>query len=406
MTISTHSCTIISKFRKGNNYMENITKDTSLIGCMREIPDPRAPYNQRHKFLDIIIIAVTAVLAGMDTWNEIADWAVSKKEWLETFLELPCGIPSHDTINRVFQMIEPEKFHDAFYCWASAVAGKVKGVVAIDGKTVRRSKEDAGGIKPIHTVSAWAVESSLVLGQLCVDEKTNEIKTIPELLDILCLKGCIVTIDAVGTQKDIAKKIIQKKADYILQVKGNQQTLMNDISEYFEKDVFTVKKDTLEKADRYYKDICGDHGRIEKREYYIENNINWLRERHPDWEGLAGIGACVSTVTEKGKTVTSVNYTIYSRQGLTAAEYGGSVRAHWGIENSLHWVLDIAFREDESRIRAGNAAENMNMARHIGVNLLKQEKSCKMGIASKRKKCGYDMDYLYKVLAGLNTGIE
>lgn len=386
--------------------MENITKDTSLIGCMREIPDPRAPYNQRHKFLDIIIIAVTAVLAGMDTWNEIADWAVSKKEWLETFLELPCGIPSHDTINRVFQMIEPEKFHDAFYRWASAVAGKVKGVVAIDGKTVRRSKEDAGGIKPIHTVSAWAVESSLVLGQLCVDEKTNEIKTIPELLDILCLKGCIVTIDAMGTQKDIAKKIIQKKADYILQVKGNQQTLMNDISEYFEKDVFTVKKDTLEKADRYYKDICGDHGRIEKREYYIENNINWLRERHPDWEGLAGIGACVSTVTEKGKTVTSVNYTIYSRQGLTAAEYGGSVRAHWGIENSLHWVLDIAFREDESRIRAGNAAENMNMARHIGVNLLKQEKSCKMGIASKRKKCGYDMDYLYKVLAGLNTGIE
>ena len=195
--------------------MENTTKDTSLIGCMREIPDPRAPYNQRHKFLDIIIMAVTAVLAGMDTWNEIADWAVSKKEWLETFLELPCGIPSHDTINRVFQMIEPEKFHDAFFRWAGAVAGKVKGVVAIDGKTARRSREDAGGIKPIHAVSAWAVESSLVLGQLCVDEKTNEIKTIPELLDILCLEGCIVTIDAMGTQKNIAKKIIQKNADYI-----------------------------------------------------------------------------------------------------------------------------------------------------------------------------------------------
>lgn len=386
--------------------MENITKDTSLIGCMREISDPRAPYNQRHKFLDIIIIAVTAVLAGMDTWNEIADWAVSKKEWLGTFLELPCGIPSHDTINRVFQMIEPEKFHDAFYRWTGTVAGKVKGVVAIDGKTARRSREDAGNIKPIHVVSAWAAESSLVLGQLCVDEKTNEIKTIPELLDILCLEGCIVTIDAMGTQKDIAKKIIKKKADYILQVKGNQQTLMDDISEYFQKDVFTVKKDVLEKEARYYKNICGDHGRMEKREYYVENNISWLRERHPDWEGLAGIGACISTVTEKEKTVTSVSYSIYSRPGMTAAKYGESVRAHWGIENSLHWVLDIAFREDESRIRAGNAAENMNMARHIGVNLLKQEKSCKMGIASKRKKCGYDMDYLYKVLAGLNTGIE
>ena len=383
--------------------METINSDTSLIGCMREIPDPRAPYNQRHKFLDIIIIAVTAVLAGMDTWNEIADWAASKKEWLETFLELPGGIPSHDTINRVFQMIEPEKFHDAFFRWASAVSGKVKGVVAIDGKTARRSREEAGNIKPVHTVSAWAVESSLVLGQLCVDEKTNEIKTIPELLDILYLEGCIITIDAMGTQKEIAKKIIQKNADYILQVKGNQQTLMDDISEYFEKDVFTEKKDTLEKAGRYYKDLCGEHGRIEKREYYVENDIGWLRDRHPEWERLSGIGACVSTVTEKEKTVTAVNYTIYSRPGMTAEEYGGSARAHWGIENSLHWVLDIAFREDESRIRAGNAAENMNIARHIGINLLKQEKSCKMGTASKRKKCGYDMDYLYKVLAGLRN---
>ena len=386
--------------------MENENKDTLLIDCMREIPDPRAPYNQKHKFLDIIIIAVTAVLAGMDSWNEIADWAASKKEWLETFLELPCAIPSHDTINRVFQMVEPEKFHDAFLRWASAVSGKVEGVVAIDGKTARRSREEAGDIKPIHTVSAWAVGSSLVLGQLCVDEKTNEIKTIPELLDILCLEGCIVTIDAMGTQKEIAKKMIQKKADYILQVKGNQQTLMDDMREYNEKDIFTIKKGDLEKAGRYHKNLCGEHGRIEKREYYVENNISWLIERHPGWEGLAGIGACVSTVTEKGKASTSVNYSIYSRPGMTAAEYGESVRGHWGIENSLHWVLDIAFREDESRIRAGNAAENMNIARHIGINLLKQEKSCKMGIASKRKKCGYDMNYLYKVLAGLSTGIE
>ncbi len=386
--------------------MENEKKDILLIDCMGEIPDPRAPYNQRHKFLDIIIIAVTAVLAGMDTWNEIADWAASKKEWLGTFLELPGGTPSHDTVNRVFQMIDPEKFHDAFFRWANAVSGKVKGVVAIDGKTARRSREAAGDIKPIHVVSAWAAESSLVPGQLCVDEKTNEITTIPELLDILCLEGCIVTIDAMGTQKEIAKKIVKKKADYILQVKGNQQTLMDDICEYFENDVFTEKKSALEKAGHYYQNLCGDHGRIEKREYYVENDIEWLRGRHPGWEGLAGIGACVTTVTEKGNTVTSVSYSIYSRNGMTAAEYGESARAHWGIENSLHWVLDIAFREDESRIRAGNAAENMNMARHIGINLLKQEKSCKMGIASKRKKCGYDMSYLYKVLAGLNTGIK
>lgn len=386
--------------------METNEKSTSLIECMRDVPDPRAPYNQRHKFLDIVIIVITAVLAGMDTWNEIADWAVSKKEWFGTFLELPGSIPSHDTLNRVFQMIDPQKFHDAFLRWTYAVTGKIKGVVAIDGKTARRSREESGDIRPIHVVSAWSVESSLVLGQLRVDEKTNEITAIPGLLELLCLKGCIVTIDAMGTQKAIAKKIIEKEADYILQVKSNQPTLMEDIALHFEKNVFPIKKEELRRNGQYHTDTCGDHGRIEKRGYYVENNIGWLRERHPEWEGLSGIGACVATVTEKGKTTTSVSYCIYSRQGMTAEEYGEKARAHWGIENSLHWVLDIAFREDESRIRAGNAAENMNIARHMGVNLLKQENSCKMGIASKRKKCGYDMDYLYKVLSGLDTGVK
>lgn len=378
----------------------------SLVGCMEEVPDPRALYNQKHKFLDIIVIAVTAILCGMDTWNEIEDWAKSKREWLGTFLELPGGIPSHDTINRVFQMIDPEKFHDAFFRWTGAVAGKIEGVVAIDGKTVRRSRDDAKGNRPAHVVSAWACEASLVLGQLRVDEKTNEIKAIPELLDILCLKGCVVTIDAMGTQKEIAEKIIDKEADYILQVKGNQETLMEDIALYFEKDVFPCKKKSLEKENRHYKDVCFDHGRQETREYYVENEIGWLKANHPEWKGLSGIGACVSTVTEKGVTTKTISYSIYSRSGMGAEEYGKCKRAHWGIENSLHWVLDIGFREDESRMRAGNAAENVNVLRHIGTNLLKQEKSCKMGIASKRKKCGYDPDYLYKVLGGLNTGID
>lgn len=380
--------------------------DFSLVGCMEEVPDPRAPYNQKHKFLDIIVIAVTAILCGMDTWNEIEDWAKSKREWLGTFLELPGGIPSHDTINRVFQMIDPEKFHDAFFRWTGAAAGKIEGVVAIDGKTVRRSRDDAKGNRPAHVVSAWACEASLVLGQLRVDEKTNEIRVIPELLDILCLKGCVVTIDAMGTQKEIAEKIIDKEADYILQVKGNQETLMEDIALYFEKDVFPCKKKDLAKESRYYKDVCFDHGRQETREYYVENEIGWLKADHPEWKGLSGIGACVSTVTEKGVTTKTISYSIYSRGGMGAEEYGKCKRAHWGVENSLHWVLDIGFREDESRMRAGNAAENVNVLRHIGTNLLKQEKSCKMGIASKRKKCGYDPDYLYKVLGGLNTGID
>ena len=301
--------------------MTETGNELSLVGCMKEIPDPRAPYNQMHKFLDIIIIAVTAILCGMDTWNEIEDWAYSKKEWLETFLELPGGIPSHDTINRGFQMIDPDQFHDAFFRWTSAVAGKIEGIIAIDGKTIRRSKDESKGNRPSHVVSAWACDTSLVLGQLRVDEKTNEIKAIPQLLEILCLKGCVVTIDAMGTQKEIAEKIIDKEADYILQVKGNQETLLEDISLYFKDEVFDRPKKELEKEGRY-------------------------------------------------------------------------------------WVLDIGFREDESRMRAGNAAENVIVLRHIGTNLLKQEKSCRMGIASKRKKCGYDQKYLYKVLSGLNTGMK
>ena len=384
----------------------NNKKDSSLFGCMMDIPDPRAPYNQRHKFIDVVMIVVTAVLCGMDTWNEIADWAGSKKEWLGTFLELPNGIPSHDTLNRIFQMIEPKKFHDAFYKWTKSIAGTISGVVAIDGKTVRRSKDHAAGKRPIHVVSAWANEASLVLGQLKVEEKTNEIKAIPELLDILCIENCIVTIDAMGTQKDIAEKIIEKNADYILQVKENQPALFQDIDLYFKKDIFTQDKKELEKQGLYFKDLCGEHGRLEKREYYAVNNADWLSERHPEWAGLCGTGACMATVEENGNTTVSVSYSIFSLSDITAEEYGKRKREHWKIENSLHWVLDLGFREDESRIRKGNAAENMNIVRHICLNLLKQEKSCRMGIASKRKKCAYDREYLLKVLSGLQTGIE
>lgn len=386
--------------------MSDMENEFSLVGCMREVPDPRAPYNQKHKFLDIIIIAVTAILCGMDTWNEIEDWACSKEDWFRTFLELPGGIPSHDTINRVFQMMESDKFHDAFFRWTGAVAGQIEGVVAIDGKTIRRSRDEAKGNRPAHAVSAWASEASLVLGQTRVEEKTNEIKAVPELLEILCLKGCIVTIDAMGTQKEIAETIIDKGADYILQVKGNQETLLEDISLHFEKDVFPRKKKELEKEGRYSREMDFDHGRQEIREYYVENDIEWLKGNHPGWKGLNGIGACISTITERGVTTTAVSYSIYSQKGLGAKAYGKERRPHWGIENSLHWVLDIGFREDESRMRAGNAAENVNVLRHIGTNLLKQEKSCRMGIASKRKKCGYDPEYLYKVLRGLNTGIK
>lgn len=205
-----------------------------------------------------------------------------------------------------------------------------------------------------------------------------------------------------GDTERNCKKIKKKEAEYLLQVKGNQPELLEDISEYFQKEVFSRDKKELEKENRYYRSECFEHGRIEIREYYTEKEVEWLKERHPEWEGMEGTGACISTVTEKGKTTISVSYSIYSMREITAKDYGESKRKHWGIENGLHWVLDIGFREDESRMRSGNAAENMNVVRQIGLNLLKQETSCKMGVASKRKKCGYDEKYLYKVLLAGN----
>lgn len=334
--------------------MENPEKNT-FLGCMGRITDPRKPYNQLHVFLDVIAIAVLAALCGADTWNEIESWGNACREWLSTFLTLKNGIPSHDTFNRVFQMVDPEEFHCIFLEWVQEAVLEIKGIVSIDGKTVRRSRDGKDRKKPIHVVSAWAGEFSLVLGQEKVDEKTNEIHAILELLKKLAIEGCTITIDAMGTQKKIARQIIDQKADYVLQVKGNQETLKDEISEYFEKEVFPKNKKELENEGKYYKDICKDHDRIEKREYYIEKDIGWMADALKEWEGLSGIGACRSTVEENRITTVSVSYAIFSDPGMTAGNYVGYKRGHWGIENSLHWCLDIAFSEDQSQIRKGYA---------------------------------------------------
>lgn len=382
--------------------MENSRK-TTFLDYMGRVTDPRKPYNQLHVFLDIVAIAVLATLCGADTWNEIQSWGNARKDWLSTFLVLKNDIPSHDTFNRVFQMIDPEEFHHIFLEWIQETATQVKGVVSIDGKTVRRSRDGKNNKKAIHVVSAWAGELSLVLGQEKVDEKTNEIKAIPELLKKLAIEGCTVTIDAMGTQKKIAEQIIKKDADYILQVKGNQETLENEIEEYFEKEVFPEKKTVLENKGKYYKDLSNDHGRLETREYYIEKDIEWMADALKEWKGLSGIGACRSTVEENGCVTTSISYAIFSDPNMTAEKYGQCKRKHWLIENSLHWCLDIAFNEDQSRMRKGYAAENMNILRHMCLNMLKQENTCKMGIKGKRKKCGWDHEYLIKVLETLAT---
>lgn len=371
-------------------------KAVAIVEHFKNIEDPRIDRGKLHNLMDIIAIAICAVICGADTWEDIELFGEAKHEWLKQFLELPNGIPSHDTFGRVFSIISPVEFQRSFLNWIKAISESIeREVVAIDGKTSRRSYDRGKGKGAIHMVSAWATANRVVLGQVKTEDKSNEITAIPELLDILALKGCIVTIDAMGCQKTISAGIIEKEADYVLALKGNQGTLHEDIKLFFED-----AKETGFKGIRhdFHETIDGDHGRIETRRYYTISDIEWL-EGKADWKGLKSIGM-VESEREIGEKVTKeIRYYISSLPG-NAKQFGDAVRRHWGIENSLHWVLDVAFREDECRIRKGYAAENFAVLRHIALNLVRQEKSIKRGVKGKRLKAGWDNDYLGKILSG------
>lgn len=370
----------------------------TLIECLENIKDYRVGNGVDHKLIDILVISILAVICGANYWTQVESFGNAKKEWLSKFLELPKGIPSHDTFGRVFASIDPEEFHKAFMEWVQSLSDLIEGqVIAIDGKTARRTKDRATGKAALHVVSAWARDNELVLGQIKVDDKSNEITAIPELLKMLDINGCIITIDAMGTQKDIAEDIIEGGADYVLSLKENQKTLYEDVELFFKEEILTQSKEKLEKESKYYKTLDNSHGRFEKRKYFICNDMDWLSQKD-DWKGLNGIGLCISHRTEGEKTSISYNYAIYSIKDCSAEQFASYKRDHWGIENSLHWVLDIAFREDESRARKDNSAENLNIIRHMAVNLLRQEKTKKIGIESKRMLCGWDEKYLLKVL--------
>lgn len=370
----------------------------TLIECLENIKDYRVGNGVDHKLIDILVISILAVICGANYWTQVESFGNAKKEWLSKFLELPKGIPSHDTFGRVFASIDPEEFHKAFMEWVQSLSDLIEGqVIAIDGKTARRTKDRATGKAALHVVSAWAKDNELVLGQIKVDDKSNEITAIPELLKMLDINGCIITIDAMGTQKDIAEDIIEGGADYVLSLKENQKTLYEDVELFFKEEILTQSKEKLEKESKYYKTLDNSHGRFEKRKYFICNDMDWLSQKD-DWKGLNGIGLCISHRTEGEKTSISYNYAIYSIKDCSAEQFASYKRDHWGIENSLHWVLDIAFREDESRARKDNSAENLNIIRHMAVNLLRQEKTKKIGIESKRMLCGWDEKYLLKVL--------
>lgn len=361
-----------------------------ILEIMREIPDPRKGNAILHKLDEILTIAILAIICDYTQFTEMELFGIEQEEWLRSFLTLEHGIPSHDTFGDVFAAIDPKAFRKGFMEWTESIRKEIKDeVVAIDGKTIRGSKSFTENKKPVHIVSAWAAENGLVLGEVAADEKSNEITAIPKLLKMLHLKGCIVTIDAMGTQKDIAQEIVAKEADYILPVKENHPSLLEDIRYFFREEATSCE---------YAKTTEKSHGRLEIRECYISTNIDWMQQKN-EWKGLSGIGMIVSHVRTIGQETeeTAVHYVLYSKKDMTAAQVLAAKRRHWSVENSLHWVLDVDFGEDSSRMRVQNAAENVNIARHLALNLLKSEKSFNRSLNLKRKKCLLSHDYLLKV---------
>lgn len=351
-------------------------------------------HNKLHKLIDVIIIAICGVVAGADTYEQIENFGKKRKRWLSNFLELPYGIPSHDTFDRIFERMNPQEFQSSFKKWIASVAKQTKGqVVAIDGKTLRRSHNRSEDKKAIHMISAWASENQVVLGQLKTEEKSNEITAIPYLLKLLDLSGCIITIDAMGTQKKIAKTIIDSNCDYILALKENHKTLYENTVRFFDQ-MDSMKKEGY--CFDEYEAVDGGHGRIETRRNVITCDIAWLDDKE-NWPGLKSLGMVESFRDVDGKVSFDRRYYISSLDG-SAQVFGDSVRSHWGIENSLHWILDIAFREDESRIRKGFGPENFAAIRHIALNLLKENKSFKGSIKSKRLNATMDTQYLEDVM--------
>ena len=366
----------------------------SVMDYFASIPDPRVERTRAHPLENILVIALLAVLCGADSFTAIEEFGQCKREFLATFLDLKGGIPSHDTFGRVLAMLEPSALQTAFRKWIGALVEVSKGeIVAIDGKTLRRSFRDAGNKSFVHMVSAWAAHNRVVLGQIKTDEKSNEITAIPNLLELLHIKGAVVTIDAMGCQKDIVEKIVEGGADYMIAVKDNQPTLLADIKEVFanapEDPKFEENVDVFEAKEK-------GHGRKEVRRCITCYNLDTISQR-ANWSKLACLVLVEVDRTIGDKTSTEQRYYISSQKHVSAKDALSTVRGHWGIENGLHWVLDVAFREDDCRVRAGNAAENFAVLRHFTLNLLKNIKS-KVGIKTRRLRAGWDNEFLLQVL--------
>lgn len=373
--------------------MAAITRVGSIKKHFRRLPDPRVVGRSRHLLIDIVVMAVCAVIGDCDDWSDIAQFAKKREPWFRRFLKLPGGIPTHDTFERVFAALDVRAFQRCCVAWLHAAANLVGvGHIAIDGKTMRGSASAKLG--PLHVVSAWATQAHLILGQVAVDTKSNEITAIPPLLELLDLNGALVTIDAMGCQKEIAQKIVDGGGDYVLAVKGNQGHLLEDIQATVEQ---ALDGNLGNGVVTEYTTREEGHGRHEERTYVVIHHVEGLRDRKA-WPGVTTVGMCCCERTVEGKVSGEVHYFIGSRR-MGVRKYAKVLRHHWGIENNLHWQLDISFGEDQSRIQDRHGAETFGLLRKMALCLLKQN-SLKTSIARKRKAAALDTNYLQEVLAG------
>ncbi len=354
--------------------------------CFADLEDPRDD-NARHDLLEILVIALCTTLCGGEDCTDMELFGRAKEPFLRQFLRLRHGVPSHDTFSRLFRLLDPVAFHACFLRFMQRFAEKTEGVVAIDGKTLRHSFDHAAGTSALHLISAWAADQRLVLGQLAVDGKSNEITAVPKLLAMLSLEGTIVTVDALNCQRDIARQIVDRGGDYVLALKGNQPTLHGDVTLFLD--------DPETAADSSHSEVGAGHGRIETRNVMVSSDIAWLQEHH-DWPGLAAVGKVTRSRESKAKTTTETAYYLLSTP-LSAKRFGAVVRHHWGIENTLHWVLDVTMNEDQTRNRKDNGPENLALLRRLALNLARLEPS-KGSIKGKLKRAGWDDGFLTALL--------
>jgi predicted transposase YbfD/YdcC len=368
---------------------------SSIVEHFSDVKDIRIDRGKKHKLIDIITIAICAVVCGADGWIDIEMYGIAREKWLGKFLELPNGIPSHDTFARVFSQINPDEFNKSFLNWIKGISKITAGeIIAFDGKQSRNSGDEKNGKGVINTVSAWAASNRLVLGQKKVEGKSNEITALPELIKVLDLAGCIVTIDAMGCQREIVSKIVEKDADYIIAVKKNQPTLYEQIEQLFKQAIKTQGKD-LNMSSFNSREM--NRGREEIRNYLMITDVAERIDPLQKWKKLTSIGMVESVRVVNGKTSVETRYFISSLE-KNAQRLAEGIRGHWSIENSLHWVLDVAFDEDNSRIRKDNAPANFAALRHIAVNIIGQNKSRKLSVRSKRFLATLDEEYSIELL--------